>query len=112
MGTSQACPGLPKGEHTAKLLLLACCTQEVSQVLRRYARLNRLACSQDSTSTVPFFGLQSWQGLPPWSETMPTVPQAYSWRRATSGSTRVARRSEEHTSELQSPCNLVSRLLL
>src|ERR1039458_1215497 len=35
MGTSQACPGLPKGEHTAKLLLLACCTQEVSQVLRK-----------------------------------------------------------------------------
>src|SRR5256885_8824384 len=25
---------------------------------------------------------------------------------------RVARRSEEHTSELQSPCNLVCRLLL
>src|SRR2546426_9189421 len=27
-------------------------------------------------------------------------------------STRVAARSEEHTSELQSPCNLVCRLLL
>ena len=30
-GNEQACPGLPKGEHTAKLLLLACCTQEVSR---------------------------------------------------------------------------------
>src|SRR5256885_5885903 len=28
------------------------------------------------------------------------------------GSETVARRSEEHTSELQSPCNLVCRLLL
>src|SRR5256885_6238755 len=27
-------------------------------------------------------------------------------------STRAAKRSEEHTSELQSPCNLVCRLLL
>src|SRR5215467_15294649 len=32
-------------------------------------------------------------------------------RRSRSGSAR-ARRSEEHTSELQSPCNLVCRLLL
>src|ERR1039457_1836623 len=29
-----------------------------------------------------------------------------------SGSSRLCRRSEEHTSELQSPCNLVRRLLL
>src|SRR5256885_7218957 len=28
------------------------------------------------------------------------------------GPTGIARRSEEHTSELQSPCNLVCRLLL
>src|SRR5256885_4448919 len=28
------------------------------------------------------------------------------------GSNELARRSEEHTSELQSPCNLVCRLLL
>src|SRR5256885_9994476 len=32
--------------------------------------------------------------------------------RATLGPPRVCRRSEEHTSELQSPCNLVCRLLL
>src|SRR2546426_1925121 len=31
---------------------------------------------------------------------------------AASGTIRVALRSEEHTSELQSPCNLVCRLLL
>src|SRR5256885_3818638 len=31
---------------------------------------------------------------------------------ATSGGGRDAARSEEHTSELQSPCNLVCRLLL
>src|SRR2546426_6673007 len=32
--------------------------------------------------------------------------------RASSGAGRLAIRSEEHTSELQSPCNLVCRLLL
>src|SRR3989454_4997675 len=31
---------------------------------------------------------------------------------ATAGTARVLERSEEHTSELQSPCNLVCRLLL
>src|SRR5256885_9889629 len=33
-------------------------------------------------------------------------------RLATVRNTRLPRRSEEHTSELQSPCNLVCRLLL
>src|SRR5256885_8867564 len=33
-------------------------------------------------------------------------------RTRTSGTRRTRRRSEEHTSELQSPCNLVCRLLL
>src|SRR5256885_4093792 len=36
----------------------------------------------------------------------PATPITPSWRRCASG------RSEEHTSELQSPCNLVCRLLL
>src|SRR5256885_12882910 len=41
----------------------------------------------------------------------PTVPSGR--RSASPGSTKPARsRSEEHTSELQSPCNLVCRLLL
>src|SRR5256885_2711629 len=34
------------------------------------------------------------------------------WRRGTSFLKKNALRSEEHTSELQSPCNLVCRLLL
>src|SRR2546426_9291087 len=33
-------------------------------------------------------------------------------RKAVRASTQIAVRSEEHTSELQSPCNLVCRLLL
>src|SRR5256885_8890125 len=37
-----------------------------------------------------------------WSTSAPTITD----------SKRVASRSEEHTSELQSPCNLVCRLLL
>src|SRR2546426_6551499 len=34
------------------------------------------------------------------------------WREEKLGHSRRYRRSEEHTSELQSPCNLVCRLLL
>src|SRR2546426_5919646 len=39
----------------------------------------------------------------------PEFPFAYRWDLPT---TPEAKRSEEHTSELQSPCNLVCRLLL
>src|SRR6266566_5546561 len=39
------------------------------------------------------------------------APDANGWYRPAPGD-HCARRSEEHTSELQSPCNLVCRLLL
>src|SRR5256885_11184544 len=39
------------------------------------------------------------------------TPASHRGRR-TSGNLAVRRRSEEHTSELQSPCNIVCRLLL
>jgi hypothetical protein len=41
-GNEQACAGylkVPKGEHTAKLLLLACCTQEVPRSIGNEADL-------------------------------------------------------------------------
>src|SRR5256885_10069993 len=43
-----------------------------------------------------------------WPSTTPARPR----RRARASPDPGARRSEEHTSELQSPCNLVCRLLL
>src|SRR5256885_16970847 len=46
-------------------------------------------------------------GLRPWQP----VPRA-ACRRSGAASLRTRQRSEEHTSELQSPCNLVCRLLL
>src|SRR2546426_8127061 len=40
-------------------------------------------------------------------------PEPYKWRvRELTGDASSGERSEEHTSELQSPCNLVCRLLL
>src|SRR5256885_14051124 len=53
-------------------------------------------------------------------DALPIYPLARLWPRpsraacsqAASGPPRRASRSEEHTSELQSPCNLVCRLLL
>src|SRR5256885_11940046 len=48
-------------------------------------------------------------GLPPFAD--PTGASTFSSARTTAVSSS-GRRSEEHTSELQSPCNLVCRLLL
>src|SRR5256885_7123077 len=45
-----------------------------------------------------------------WSERYPTI--AKSWRANWPRVIPMFGRSEEHTSELQSPCNLVCRLLL
>src|SRR5256885_5391580 len=52
------------------------------------------------SSTRPWF----WEGTPPGSRSIHSA--TYGW------STAATARSEEHTSELQSPCNLVCRLLL
>src|SRR2546426_6395613 len=38
--------------------------------------------------------------------------EAWNWKQANGALRDKAQRSEEHTSELQSPCNLVCRLLL
>src|SRR2546426_9274799 len=40
------------------------------------------------------------------------IPAQSKGKRLFRGCLRIQRRSEEHTSELQSPCNLVCRLLL
>src|SRR5256885_10747140 len=49
-----------------------------------------------------------WHGLSPQS----LRPVRLAWAGSTGASARTFTRSEEHTSELQSPCNLVCRLLL
>src|SRR5256885_13055825 len=48
----------------------------------------------------------------PLSATLAANFSQYSLTFSTSGGVKVSERSEEHTSELQSPCNLVCRLLL
>src|SRR5256885_10441289 len=49
----------------------------------------------------------------PWSAPQGTEAPGHFSRRGFQGESALkARRSEEHTSELQSPCNLVCRLLL
>src|ERR1039457_7452614 len=53
-----------------------------------------------------------WGGNPAVASAAASVG-AFSWNNATShDSALIENRSEEHTSELQSPCNLVCRLLL
>src|SRR2546426_7760333 len=46
------------------------------------------------------------------SRRWPRFGSSARWRRFSATTARAAPRSEEHTSELQSPCNLVCRLLL
>src|SRR5256885_7048571 len=49
-------------------------------------------------------------GTEPWATL--TETRTYQVHANRDGTFRLRRRSEEHTSELQSPCNLVCRLLL
>src|SRR2546426_11016160 len=44
--------------------------------------------------------------------TSPVMARSCRWSSGRDGRAAAKRRSEEHTSELQSPCNLVCRLLL
>src|SRR5215467_15994929 len=67
----------------------------------------------NDTATTEIYTLSLHDALPitfpPRARTSSTFPTIFSY--GTRGS-RGASRSEEHTSELQSPCNLVCRLLL
>src|SRR6266446_10372631 len=74
----------------------------------------------NDTATTEIYTLSLHDALPIFC---PTVSPRYSaatteWARAATSATSAtsaflsSRRSEEHTSELQSPCNLVCRLLL
>src|SRR5688500_14775377 len=63
-----------------------------------------------------FCSCRSWKALMRWCATRSACPCAPGREIFASGRSRSFRedalRSEEHTSELQSPCNLVCRLLL
>src|SRR2546426_8320176 len=77
----------------------------------------------NDTATTEIYTLSLHDALPIWSCARRPVPD---WstarrrsgrppatsRRRSASSASAASRSEEHTSELQSPCNLVCRLLL
>src|SRR5256885_12568326 len=68
----------------------------------------------NDTATTEIYTLSLHDALPIWSSGLNrtnawvTRCPRLSWR----GIAAVRKRSEEHTSELQSPCNLVCRLLL
>src|SRR6266446_10542880 len=64
------------------------------------------------TATTEIYTLSLHDALPIWPMFV-TALRRPSWiPRAPGNSLAIAQRSEEHTSELQSPCNLVCRLLL
>src|SRR5256885_13073838 len=69
----------------------------------------------NDTATTEIYTLSLHDALPIWQFPRRILPPACSghndWRQALCSQSRCDR-SEEHTSELQSPCNLVCRLLL
>src|SRR2546426_6601078 len=66
----------------------------------------------NDTATTEIYTLSLHDALPICG-TCATAAATRSWRRPCwTGAGRSTGRSEEHTSELQSPCNLVCRLLL
>src|SRR5205807_8708709 len=68
----------------------------------------------NDTATTEIYTLSLHDALPIWSLTAINSwdRRTNDWYRSTSCCTFSRSRSEEHTSELQSPCNLVCRLLL
>src|SRR6478735_12382875 len=67
----------------------------------------------NDTATTEIYTLSLHDALPPSALAGPAALRfVASGSSSTPYATRCARRSEEHTSELQSPCNLVCRLLL
>src|SRR5256885_17020925 len=78
----------------------------------------------NDTATTEIYTLSLHDALPIFAVDRPPVgptpewprqsrgPRSQAWPEAIHGSRRTRDRSEEHTSELQSPCNLVCRLLL
>src|SRR2546426_12682303 len=72
----------------------------------------------NDTATTEIYTLSLHDALPISRWTWPPhgrswTPTTTTWTRSSSESSNTSRcRSEEHTSELQSPCNLVCRLLL
>src|ERR1039457_156325 len=65
----------------------------------------------NDTATTEIYPLSLHDALPIWWTCAWWRPPTRTWSRR-SNTAIFARRSEEHTSELQSPCNLVCRLLL
>src|SRR5256885_7149847 len=66
----------------------------------------------NDTATTEIYTLSLHDALPISIASTPAPMDRWPWRRARRLSRQRLRRSEEHTSELQSPCNLVCRLLL
>src|SRR5256885_6320851 len=79
-------------------------------LLRRRPRESFLFFFND-TATTEIYTLSLHDALPIWITLIPNLAEA-SCRQTKPDIKRKAKRSEEHTSELQSPCNLVCRLLL
>src|SRR5256885_8585111 len=65
----------------------------------------------NDTATTEIYTLSLHDALPIWVTVHPT-PQVLHGQWVVEHVQRLDHRSEEHTSELQSPCNLVCRLLL
>src|SRR5256885_9315765 len=86
---------------------------DLNQV-KRVRRLALGACGMASRMQGMHSGRRRKTVLPPvvfWRRATPQLACLYS-RQSHLGTITENRRSEEHTSELQSPCNLVCRLLL
>src|SRR5256885_8250143 len=80
--------------------------------------LSRISCGRNfffffnDTATTEIYTLSLHDALPISQSSRPVRPPAGARASVRASACSCSRRSEEHTSELQSPCNLVCRLLL
>src|SRR2546426_4769070 len=68
--------------------------------------------SRTVLQTLKIFEKRSERYVTMLSARVPLLGEYGNWRKGRPSRSRSSIRSEEHTSELQSPCNLVCRLLL
>src|SRR2546426_854733 len=97
---------------------VSCCllSAVVSSVIRMLASSNPIFFFFNDTATTEIYTLSLHDALPISNAPPPTTSPSTACRSARAACPRTRcgprERSEEHTSELQSPCNLVCRLLL
>src|SRR2546426_9177817 len=112
---TKICPATPSdcaSATNARFAALSISSTHIKMTMALRRSSTPATPSANSTAETPSDGPRSIQSFRFASTTAPTIAASNSTLVISKGMRYWENRSEEHTSELQSPCNLVCRLLL